>query len=239
LALSVSAVAGPAGLHPLGQGVLDEPHPAQLADHVDAGARRLEELVELGQVDATLGRAEDQPDGLDRALHRAAGVADAVVGVDQPRGVADQAEDVALRAGGQAGEAADADVGVDDRVERAGDVLLLGHLLPEDLGVGALDLDLADVGQRPAHDGQGQRGAHDECSLVHAPRVTSGVGPDCAPLDRGRFSHIGAGRNATGPPSDPSGFPHPTTEPDIRVGPGGPLAKQECFSTRRRPPRRL
>ena len=145
------------GLQALGQGVLDEPHAAQLADHVDAGARRLEVLVDLGQVDAALGRAEDQPDGVDRALGGAAAVADAVVGVDQPRRVVDDAEDVALRAGLQAGEAADADVGIDDRVERAGQVLLLLHLLLEDLGVTPLAAAPAEVGQGAAQHRHGQR----------------------------------------------------------------------------------
>ena len=43
-------------LQPLDERVLDEAHAGQLADDVDARAAGLEELVDLGQLDAALGR---------------------------------------------------------------------------------------------------------------------------------------------------------------------------------------
>ena len=72
-------------LEPLHDRVPDEPHPAQLADDVDPWPRGLEERVDLGEVDAALGGAEHEPDRAHRALRGAPAVADAVVGVDEPR----------------------------------------------------------------------------------------------------------------------------------------------------------
>ncbi len=109
-------------LEPLHDRVPDEPHPSQLADDVHPWPRGLEERVDLGEIDAALCGAEDEPDGAHRALGGAPAVTDAVVAVDQPRRAVHDAQDVALGAGAQAGEAADADVRVDHRVKRAREV---------------------------------------------------------------------------------------------------------------------
>ena len=119
----VQQVAEPlGGLEPLGDRVLDEPHPAELAHHVDAGARRLEELVHLGEVDAALRRPEDELDGVHRTLGGAAAVADAV-GADEkgPDAVRDP-DDIPLGTRLHAREAADADVGIEHRMKRRGDM---------------------------------------------------------------------------------------------------------------------
>jgi len=82
-------------LEALDDGVLDEPHAAQLACDVHAGPRGLEDLVHLGEIDAALGAAEHEPDGPHRTLRGAPAVADAVVRVDEPGAAVHDAQDVA------------------------------------------------------------------------------------------------------------------------------------------------
>jgi hypothetical protein len=79
-------------LQPLDERVLDQAHAGQLADDVHAGAAGLEELVDLGQFDAALGAAEDQLDGVDRALDGALAMPDALRSVEQRRHAVDQSE---------------------------------------------------------------------------------------------------------------------------------------------------
>ena len=126
------------GLEPLPDRVSQEAHCPQLADDVHAGLARLEVLVDLGEVHASLGGPHHQLDRLDRALRGAPPVPDAVVGVDQARRPLHDAEDVPLRAGLQAGERADADVGVDDGMERPRDMEVRLGLLLDDPGVARL-----------------------------------------------------------------------------------------------------
>jgi hypothetical protein len=98
--------------------VADQAHAAQLADHVDAGVRGLEVGVDRGQLDAAVGGAEHQRDGLDRARRHAAAVADAGERVDQVGAAVHQADHVVLGAGPHARARADAGVDVDRRVDR-------------------------------------------------------------------------------------------------------------------------
>ena len=92
-------------LQALGERILDEPHAGELTHDVHAGAAGLEELVDLGQLDAAFGAAEDQLDGVDGALDRALAVADALGRVQQRRDPVDQAQDLSLGTGADAGTA--------------------------------------------------------------------------------------------------------------------------------------
>src|SRR5262249_48364580 len=79
-------------LQPLDERVLDEAHARQLAHDVNARPAGLEELVDLRQLDAALGRAEDQLDGVDGALRGALTVAYALRRVEQGGHAVDEAE---------------------------------------------------------------------------------------------------------------------------------------------------
>ena len=124
-----------AELHPLSHGVLDQAHAAELPDDVNAGAARLEELVDFGQVEPPLARAEDELDGADGAFELAPGMADAIGRDDEGRPPVDDAQDVPLRADLDAREAPDAGVRVDDGMEGGREVKILRDRRPEDLRV--------------------------------------------------------------------------------------------------------
>ena len=88
-------------LQPLGQRVLDQPHPPELPDDVDPWSAGFEERVHLGQLHAAFGRPEHQPDRAHRTFGGAPAMADAVRSADQRRHTVDQPQDLPLRAGAQ------------------------------------------------------------------------------------------------------------------------------------------
>ena len=111
-------------LEPLDERVLDEAHPRQLADDVDPLAARLEELVHLRELDASLGRAEDELDGAQPGTRPRTAMADTLGRVDERGDAVDKAQNLPLGTGTEARSAADADVRIDDRMERHRDVQL-------------------------------------------------------------------------------------------------------------------
>ena len=88
--------------------VAHERHAAHLARQEEPGGVGLVPLVHLRHVRARLEVAQADLDGADRAGLLAARVADAAHAVDDGGGAADDAQHVALRAGGDARAAADA-----------------------------------------------------------------------------------------------------------------------------------
>jgi hypothetical protein len=112
------ALEAPPELHALSHGVLDEAHPAELADDMDAGPVRLEELIDLRKVEAALARAEHESYGADRTFELASGMADAIGPDDEGGFPVDDAQNVPFRTDFDAREASDAGVRIDDRVQR-------------------------------------------------------------------------------------------------------------------------
>ena len=162
-------------LQSLRHGVLDQTHAAQLADDVDARPARLEVLVHHREIDAALGGAEDELDGVDRALGRALPVADALIGVNETGRPVYDAEDVALGAGLEAGQAADADVRVDHRMQGHRDLDASPARLLQRGGAFAAPAPAA----REVNDGDRQAPEHrrqqDRSSQVHAREQLPGV----------------------------------------------------------------
>ncbi len=115
----------PPELHSLSHGVLDEAHPAELADDVNARAVRFEEFIDLRKIEPALARAEHESYGADRTLELAPGMADAVGRDDQGGFPVDDAQNVPFRADLDAREASDAGVRIDDRVQRGRNVEFL------------------------------------------------------------------------------------------------------------------
>src|SRR5262249_45176424 len=107
-----------AAVDALSERVFDQAHAAELAHDIDAGARRLELVVGLRQIDAFFRGAEHELDGAYGTLDGAARVSDAMSGLDQRRDAADDANDVALGARLDARKRSDAQRGIDDGMER-------------------------------------------------------------------------------------------------------------------------
>jgi len=104
-------------LDSLGDRIADQPHAAELTNHVHSWARGLEKFVHFREIDSAFRGAKDELDRTGGAFGGAFAVADAVGGLDQPSLSVDNAQDVALRASSEAGEAADTGFRVDDRVK--------------------------------------------------------------------------------------------------------------------------
>ena len=111
------------GLAALPDGVAHQAHPAELPDHVDALARRLEVRIEERELDAPPRAAEHELDRADRARLHARAVADAGERVHELRFALDDLDDQLLRAGPDAPARTDADVCIDLRMERVRDGL--------------------------------------------------------------------------------------------------------------------
>ena len=143
----------------LPDGVADEPHATQLADHVYARDVGLEELVEARDLRAALLRSEHQGDGSDGADPLADAVADAFHRVRHHRLVADRGQDVLFRAALHAFAAADAETLVHQGVQRGGLVAPQGARLGEQrLRLPVLANLIRDDGERGGQDD----GHHDE-----------------------------------------------------------------------------
>ena len=85
-------------LQPLLHRVLEEPHPTELAHHMDAPPVRLEVGLEVPEIHTSLRAAEDQADGAYWALVCTAPVPNTVRGADQLRLSVGDPQDVSLRA---------------------------------------------------------------------------------------------------------------------------------------------
>ena len=143
----------------LPDGVADEPHATQLADHVYARDVGLEELVEAWDLRAALLRPQHQGDGSDGADPLADAVADAFHRVRHLRLVADRGQDILLRAAFHALAAADAQTLVHQGVQRGGLVAPQGARLGEQrLGFPVLANLIHDDGEGGGQD----EGHHDE-----------------------------------------------------------------------------
>ena len=118
------------GLASLAHRVSDQAHAPELADDVDAGARRLEMRIDERQLHAALGRAEDELDRVDGARVDARRVTDARERVQELRLTADHAEHLLLGAREHARAGADAAMKIDHGMDRVGDDLAeRGHVL--------------------------------------------------------------------------------------------------------------
>ena len=145
------------GLPALADGVADETHAPELADDVEARARRLEVRIEQRQLDAARRGAEDELDGLHGARGETRRVADARERVEELGLPVDDAEDLLLRAREDARARADASIEIDDGVDRVGhDLAERRHVLQRRQGL-RLVLAMA-ARQQPVEDGRDDHG---------------------------------------------------------------------------------